>query len=84
MNTFSPANVVGIAASFCSGVVFRTTLKSLLIGAAPINPIVSFIGINAISLVLENHVSRAASSSVQEMIDVYKKTSQKVSEQEEA
>lgn len=84
MNTFSPASIAGIAASFCSGVVFRTALKSVLIGAAPINPIVSFIGINALSLVLENHVSRATSSSVQEMVDVYKKTSQKVSEQEEA
>lgn len=84
MATFTPANIAGIAASFCSGVVFRTAIKSVLVGAAPINPVVSFIGITALSLTVEDRVSRTIAKAVQQTIDEYKEASQKVSEQEEA
>lgn len=84
MVTFTPASVAGIAASFCSGVVFRTAIKSVLVGAAPINPVVSFIGITALSLTVEDRVSRAIAKTVQQTIDEYKEASKKVSEQEEA
>ena len=84
MKSLSPANVAGIAASFCSGVVFRTAIKSVLVGAAPINPVVSFIGITALSLTVEDRVSRTVSKFVQQTIDEYKEASKKVSEQEEA
>ena len=84
MATFTPANIAGIAASFCSGVVFRTAIKSVLVGVAPINPVVSFIGITALSLTVEDRVSRTIAKAVQQTIDEYKEASQKVSEQEEA
>lgn len=84
MATFTPANIAGIAASFCSGVVFRTAIKSVLVGVAPINPVVSFIGITALSLTVEDRVSRTIAKAVQQTIDDYKEASQKVSEQEEA
>lgn len=84
MKSPSPANVAGIVASFCSGVVFRTAIKSVLVGAAPINPVVSFIGITALSLTVEDRVSRTVSKFVQQTVDEYKEASQKVSEQEEA
>ena len=84
MKSLSPVNVAGIAASFCSGVVFRTAVKSVLVGAAPINPVVSFIGIAALSLAVEDRVSRTVSKLVQQTIDDYKEASKKVSEQEEA
>lgn len=84
MKSLSPANVAGIAASFCSGVVFRTAIKSVLVGAAPINPVVSFIGITALSLTVEDRVSRTVFKLVQQTVDEYKEASKKVSEQEEA
>ena len=84
MKSLSPTNVAGIAASFCSGVVFRTAIKSVLVGAAPINPVVSFIGITALSLTVEDRVSRTVSKFVQQTVDEYKEASKKVSEQEEA
>lgn len=84
MKSLSPANVAGIAASFCSGVVFRTAIKSVLVGAAPINPVASFIGITALSLTVEDRVSRTVSKFVQQTVDEYKEASKKVSEQEEA
>lgn len=84
MATFTPASVAGIGASFCSGVVFRTAIKTVLISAAPINPVVSFIGITALSLAVEDRVSRTVSKLVQQTIDDYKEASKKVSEQEEA
>lgn len=84
MKSLSPANVAGIAASFCSGVVFRTAIKFVLVGAAPINPVVSFIGITALSLTVEDRVSRTVSKFVQQTVDEYKEASKKVSEQEEA
>lgn len=84
MKSLSPANVAGIAVSFCSGVVFRTAIKSVLVGAAPINPVVSFIGITALSLTVEDRVSRTVSKLVQQTVDEYKEASKKVSEQEEA
>ncbi len=84
MTTFTPANVAGIAASFCAGVVFRTAINTVLVGAAPINPIVSFIGITALSLTVEDRVSRTTAKAVQQTIDEYKEASKKVSEQEEA
>lgn len=84
MKSLSPANVAGIAASFCSGVVFRTAIKSVLVGAAPINPVVSFIGITALSLTVEDRVSRTVSKFVHQTVDEYKEASKKVSEQEEA
>nr|DAK78721.1 MAG TPA: hypothetical protein [Caudoviricetes sp.] len=84
MKSLSPANVAGIAASFCSGVVFRTAIKSVLVGAAPINLVVSFIGITALSLTVEDRVSRTVSKFVQQTVDEYKEASKKGSEQEEA
>jgi hypothetical protein len=66
---FTPASVTGITASFCSGVVVRTILRSALMASAPINPIVSFVGITALSLTVENGVSRYVTKETQNLID---------------
>lgn len=71
---FTPASIIGIAASFCSGVVVRTALRTVLAAAAPINPIVSFIGITALSLTVEDRVSKTVQLAAQETIDKIKES----------
>nr|DAX25817.1 MAG TPA: hypothetical protein [Caudoviricetes sp.] len=66
---FTPASVTGIAASFCSGVVVRTVLRGVLAACTPINPIVSFVGITALSLTVENGVSHYVAKETQNLID---------------
>lgn len=66
---FTPATVTGIAASFCSGVVVRTALRGILAAAAPINPIVSFIGITALSMTVEDRVANYVAKTTQDVID---------------
>nr|DAO92826.1 MAG TPA: hypothetical protein [Caudoviricetes sp.] len=66
---FTPAIVTGIAASFCSGVVVRTALRGILVSCAPINPIVSFVGITALSMTVEDRVAKYVAKSTQDVID---------------
>ena len=66
---FTPASVTGIAASFCSGVVVRTVLRGVLVACAPINPIVSFVGVTALSLTVEDRVSKYVAKETQNLID---------------
>jgi len=66
---FTAATVTGIAASFCSGVVVRTTLRGVLAACAPINPIVSFIGITALSMTVEDRVANYVAKTTQDVID---------------
>ena len=71
---FTPATVTGIAASFCSGVVVRTALRGILAAAAPINPIVSFIGITALSMTIEDRVANHVAKETQNLIDYAKES----------
>lgn len=66
---FTAATVTGIAASFCSGVVVRTALRGVLVACAPINPIVSFVGITALSMTVEDRVAKYVAKSTQDIID---------------
>ena len=69
---FTPATVTGIAASFCSGVVVRTTLRGVLAACAPINPVISFVGITALSITIEDRVANYVARVTQETIDAVK------------
>lgn len=71
---FTPATVTGIAASFCSGVVVRTTLRGILAAVAPINPIVSFIGVTALSMTIEDRVANYVAKETQNIIDCAKES----------
>ena len=71
---FTPATVTGIAASFCSGVVVRTALRTILAATAPINPIVSFIGITALSMTIEDRVANHVAKETQNLIDYAKES----------
>lgn len=71
---FTAASVTGIAASFCSGVVVRTALRGLLAACAPINPIVSFVGITALSMTVEDRVANYTAKATQEVIDYAKES----------
>lgn len=77
---FTPAYLTGLAASFCSGVVVRTTLRAVLAASTPINPIVSFIGVTALSLTVEDRVTRTIQGATQQFIDTFK---EKLHENEE-
>ena len=77
---FTPAYLTGLAASFCSGVVVRTTLRAVIAAAAPINPIISFIGVTALSLAVEDRVTRTIQGATQQCIDT---VNEKLHENEE-
>lgn len=66
---FTAATVTGIAASFCSGVVVRTALRGVLAACAPVNPIISFVGITALSMTVEDRVAKYVAKSTQDVID---------------
>lgn len=66
---FTAATVTGIAASFCSGVVVRTALRGILAGCVPVNPIISFVGITALSMTVEDRVAKYVAQSTQDVID---------------
>ena len=66
---FTAATVTGIAASFCSGVVVRTALRGVLAACAPINPVISFVGITALSMTVEDRVAKYVAKSTQDVID---------------
>lgn len=71
---FTPATVTGIAASFCSGVVVRTALRGVLVACAPINPIISFVGITALSMTVEDRVANYVAKETQNLIDYAKES----------
>lgn len=71
---FNPATVTGIAASICSGVVVRTALRGVLVACAPINPIVSFVGITALSMTVEDRVANYVAKETQNLIDYAKES----------
>lgn len=71
---FNPATVTGIAASFCSGVVVRTTLRAILAASAPVNPIISVIGITALSMTVEDRVANYVAKETQNLIDYAKES----------
>lgn len=66
---FTAATVTGIAASFCSGVVVRTALRGILVTCAPVNPIISFVGITALSMTVEDRVANYVAKTTQDVID---------------
>lgn len=66
---FTAATVTGIAASFCSGVVFRTALRGILVACTPVNPIISFVGITALSMTVEDRVANYVAKATQDVID---------------
>lgn len=66
---FTAATVTGIAASFCSGVVVRTALRGILVASAPVNPIISFVGITALSMTVEDRVANYVAKATQDVID---------------
>lgn len=70
----APATVTGIAASFCSGVVVRTALRTFLAATAPVNPIISFIGITALSMTVEDRVANHIAKETQNIIDCVKES----------
>lgn len=72
--SLNPATVTGIAASFCSGVVVRTTLRAILAASAPVNPIISFIGITALSMTVEDSVANYVAKETQNIIDYAKES----------
>lgn len=66
------ATVAGIAASFCTGVVIHRTLRGVLAACASINPVISFVGITALSITVEDRVANHVAKVTQETIDAVK------------